>query len=79
MSPFLHASMFSEVRKQKTKLMENGKYRLFATKRDGKRKFDFLGQQTINGFSKPAYLCTLQSLRFNRQSCHRYVIFLRLS
>jgi hypothetical protein len=49
--------MFQKFRKQKTELTENGNFllfsvnenfRLFTANGNGKRKFVFLGQQTIN-------------------------------
>jgi hypothetical protein len=56
MSPFLYVSMFtcpclhvSGIRKRKTELTQNSSFRLFATNRNGERKFVFHGLQTING------------------------------
>jgi hypothetical protein len=70
MSPFLYVSMFpcpclhaSGIRKRKTELTENSNFRLFATNRNGKRKFFFLHSlQTIHGNRRLLFQQTFPSI-----------------
>ncbi len=70
----VHVSMFPKFRKQKKELTKNSNFFLFAANGNRKRKFVFLGLQTINSSQRFLLQQTCPSMGSMQGKCNKYVL-----